>query len=214
MIIGMGRFGSAVATELFKLGHEVFVIDKLEENITKITDSVTHAIIGNANDESVLSSLGIQNFDCIVVTIAGNIEESVLITLMLKEMGAKKLVCKAQNEQHAKVLSRVGADEVIRPEYDMGKRIAHLLVQKNIIDLIELSADYRMAEISVLKNWVGKTLGENNLRQKFGLTVLAIRSENSNDVKISPGANVVLNKNDILIIVGSNNDLEAIEAIS
>ncbi len=210
LVIGMGRFGSAMATELYRLGHEVFVIDEHEESIAKVVDYVTHAIVGNANDESVLKSISVSHFDCIVVAIAGGIEESVLITLMVKEMGAKRIIAKAQNEQHAKVLDRVGADKVIRPEHDMGKRLAHSLAHRNIIDLIELSEDHRIAEISPLKAWLGKTLGETNLRRKYGLTVLAIRSEGEKEVKISPDADMHIKSGDVLVVIGAIRDLDAV----
>lgn len=127
VIIGMGRFGSAVATELFCMKRDVLVLDEHEECIAPVMDYVTESIIGDAKDETVLRSLGIQNFDCVVVAIANKLEDSILITMMLKEMGAKFVVCKAQNELHAKILTQLGADKVVRPEFDMGRQLAHSL---------------------------------------------------------------------------------------
>ena len=127
LVIGMGRFGSAVATELYSMRNEVLVVDEHEENITHIMNQVTQAVIGDAKDETVLRSLGVQNFDSVIVAIADKLEDSILITMMLKEMGVKYVVCKAQNELHAKILSQIGADKIVRPEYDMGKQLAYSL---------------------------------------------------------------------------------------
>ena len=124
LVIGMGRFGKAIATELYNMKHEVMIIDEHEKDVTPVMNSVTDAIIGDAKDESVLRSLGIQNFDCVIIAIARQ-EDSILINMMVKEMGAKSIISKAQNELHAKILSLIGVDRIVRPEYEMGKQIAH-----------------------------------------------------------------------------------------
>lgn len=126
LVIGMGRFGSALATELYKMNNEVLVIDEHEKDLTPVVDKVTNAIMGDAKDEAVLHSLGIKNFDCVIVAIARQ-EDSILISMLVKELGAKSVICKAQNELHAKILSLIGVDRIVRPEYDMGKQIAHSL---------------------------------------------------------------------------------------
>ena len=126
LVIGMGRFGKAIATELYQMKHEVMVIDEHEKDITPVMNDVTEAIIGDAKDETVLRSLGIQNFDCVIVAIAKQ-EDSILINMMVKEMGAKFIISKAQGERHAKILSLIGVDRIVRPEHDMGKQIAHSL---------------------------------------------------------------------------------------
>ena len=126
LVIGMGRFGSAIATELYSMKCEVMIIDEHEKDITPVMNQVTDAIIGDAKDEAVLRSLGVQNFDCVIVAIAQP-EDSILISMMLKEMGANSLICKAQSELHAKILSLIGVDGIVRPEHDMGKQIAHSL---------------------------------------------------------------------------------------
>ncbi|MCL1788043.1 MAG: TrkA family potassium uptake protein [Defluviitaleaceae bacterium] len=126
LVIGMGRFGQAIATELYSMRHEVMVVDEHEKDITPVVNNVTEAIIGDAKDETVLRSLGIQNFDCVVIAIASQ-EDSILINMMVKEMGAKYIISKAQSELHAKILSLIGVDKIVRPEYDMGKQIAHSL---------------------------------------------------------------------------------------
>ena len=134
LVIGLGRFGRSVACELGALGQEVLAIDNNEENVQHIADSVTQAICGDAQDEAVLRSLGVGNFDCCVVAIGTDIEANILITVMLKELGAKQVVCKALSALHARVLERVGADRVIQPEKEMGQRLAQHLGRTNVVD--------------------------------------------------------------------------------
>ena len=140
LVIGLGRFGRAVACELGSLGHEVLALDNSEENVQHIADSVTQAVCGDAQDESVLTSLGVRNFDCCVVAIGTDIEASILVTVMLKELGAKQVVCKALSALHARVLERVGADRVIQPEKEIGQRLAQHLGRTNVIDYIHSTA--------------------------------------------------------------------------
>ena len=213
LVIGMGRFGKSVATELYKMKHEVLVVDEIEDKITDIVDLVTDVVVGDAKDEAVLRSVDVRSFDCVVVAMAGTIEDSILITMMLKEMEVKSIVCKAQNERHAKILSQLGADKVIRPEYDMGKRIAHLLARHNVIDFLEISSDYSVMEIITPKSWVGKSIVKNNLRRKYGITVIAIRSAETGGMKFSPKAEAVLCDGDILVVIGSNHELDALSRV-
>jgi len=213
LVIGVGRFGSAVATELYLMNHDVLVVDKNEERVTGITNQVTNIVIGDSKDEAVLRSLGIHNFDCVVVAIASALEDSVLTTIMLKEMEAKMLVCKAQNEWHAKILSQLGADKVIRPEYDTGKRVAHSLVQENIIDYLELSPDYSILELHTPAHWVNKTIGAIDLRKKYGIKVFAIRSAKTDKLTLSLDAQTLLYEGDILTLVGPKQNLDKINAL-
>ena len=214
LVIGMGRFGSSVATELYQMKNDVLVVDKHEEKITNIINQVTNVIIGDTKDEAVLRSLGIHNFDCIIVAIANAIEDSVLTTIMLKEMGAKMIVCKAQNEWHEKILIQLGVDKVIRPESDTGKRVAHLLVQKDSIDQLELSPDYCILELRVPNHWINKSLVEINLRKKYGVTLIAIRSAKTDDLSLSITAETIMNEGDILTLLGPKEILDKISEVS
>ena len=213
LVIGMGRFGSSVATELCRMKHEVLAIDEAEDNVAGIVNQVTDVIIGDAKDEAVLRSLGVQNFDCVIVAMAGALEDSILTTMMLKEMGAKFIVGKAQNERHAKILSLLGADKVIRPELDMGKRVARSLTQKNIIDVLEISTEYGIVELVAPRQWVDKSIVKINLRRKHGVTVIAVRAAGTDKVNFSPDADTVLREGDILTVIGSKRDLDAISAL-
>ena len=208
LIIGMGRFGSSLAVELSNLGHDVLIIDKNEDKIAHIADRVTHAVIGDAKDESVIESLGVRNFDVAIVAIANNIEDSVLITIMLKEMGVKKVIAKAQSMLHMKVLERVGADVTVFPERDMGNRLAQRLSAKNIIDFIELSDEHSIVEAEAPCAWVGKSLAELNIRGKYGINVIAARDKNARDLTVSPPAGYVIKEGDVLIVIGLNEDIK------
>lgn len=211
IVIGIGRFGSAVAERLWELGQEVLVIDTDEEAIQKIYEKVTHAVTADATDENILKSLGVRNFDGAVVAIGSDIQSSILATLMLKEMGVKHVVAKAQDELHAKVLERIGADKIVFPERDMGERVAHNLISSNILEYIELSQEHSIIEYAVPKTWAGKNLRDMNMRVKFGVTVVAIKSEDDEKINISPKADTLIKEDDIMIVIGNNDDLKKLE---
>ena len=212
VVIGIGRFGSSLATRLCELGHEVLAIDKDEEVIQRISDNVTHAISADATDENVLKSLGVRNFDVGVVSIGADIESSIITTLMLKEIGVSYVVAKAMNEQHAKVLFKIGADRVVFPERDMGTRVAHNLIATNILDFIELSPEYSIIEFAVFSAWIGKSLKELNLRAKHGVNVVAVKNENNDEyISVSPSPDYEFKEGDLLVVIGANEDLRKLE---
>ncbi|WP_326514430.1 TrkA family potassium uptake protein [Clostridium intestinale] len=211
LVIGLGRFGSAVAKTLFTMGHDVLAIDIDEDIVQEISDHVTHAIQLDATDESALKTIGINNFDVAVVTIGSNIQASVMITLVLKELGIKFIVCKGDSDLHAKVLYKIGADRVIQPEKDMGTRVAHNLASSNILDYIELSPEYSIIEIEAPREWFNHTLKELNLRSKYGLNVMAIK--HNSKIKISLTAEDVIKENDIIVAMGSSEELSRLERL-
>lgn len=212
VVIGIGRFGKALAERLCELGHEVLAIDKDEEEIQKISESVTHAVTADATDESVLRSLGVRNFDVGVVSIGSDIQSSIIITLMLKELGVKYVVAKAQNDIHAKVLYKIGADRVVFPERDMGERVAHNLIATNILEFIELSPEHSIIEFAIPQSWAGKNLRDLNLRARYGVNVVAIRNINYDDeMNVSPKADNEIKEGDVLIVIGDNEDLRKLE---
>ena len=208
-IIGLGRFGTSIASTLYAMGHDVLAIDKDEDQIQAISDSVTHAVQADATDENMLKAVGIRNFDVAVVTIGSDIQASILITLLCKELGVKFVLAKAQNELHAKVLYKIGANKVVFPERDMGVRVAHNLVASNILDFIELDPDYSVVEIEAIPQWIGKTLRELDLRVRYGVNVVAIK--HGADINISPGGNDGVNEGDILVMIGTNEDIDILE---
>ena len=209
VVIGLGNFGFSVATNLYRLGNEVLAIDASEELVQEISDKVTHAVRADATDENSLRSLGIRNFDVAIVSIGSDIQSSIMVTLLVKEMGVKYVIAKAQNELHAKVLYKIGADRVVFPERDMGVRVAHNLFSTNVLDFVELSPDYSLVEVAALPQWVGKTLRELDMRAQFGINVMAIKL--GNDINISPSADDVIAEGDGLVVIGGTEELDKLE---
>ena len=204
LVIGMGRFGTAVAQELTELGQEVLAIDENEEDVQRVAEDVTQAMQGDAQDEAVLRAVGVRNFDCCVVAVGTDMEASILITVMLKELGAKYIVAKARSAVHAKVLERVGADRVVLPESEMGRKLAQRLAHTNVVDFIGVSDEYSILEVHTPKSWVGKSLVQLAVRQKYKVNVLAVRHGENGALDASPKPNMAIELNDLLLIMGEN----------
>lgn len=208
IVIGCGRFGSALAKKMCQLGNEVMVIDKNRDIIENIVDEVTHTAILDVTDENDLKSIGLGNFDVAIVAISSDIKASIMATIMAKELGVSKVVCKAKDELEAKVLYKVGADKVVFPERDMGIRVAYNLVSDNILDQINLDPEYSIMEIVTPTKWIGKTIIELNLRAAYDVTVLAIKT--SSGLKVMPSPNYCMKEGNILIIIGNINNINEI----
>ncbi|MBU5673293.1 potassium channel family protein [Paenibacillus brevis] len=208
-VIGMGRFGLSVATALSGMGFDVLAVDSNEQRTQEVSNVVTHAVTADSTEEEALRTLGIRNFDVVVVAIGEDIQSSILTTLILKDIGGPLIVVKAQNELHGKVLNKIGADKVIFPERDMGLRVAHHLTSPNILDYIELSEEYSIVELRATRTMLGQNLKELNIRAKFGCNVMAIKQ--GSKMNISPSASDRLVDGDILVIVGEKNDLKKLE---
>lgn len=206
-VIGIGRFGASVAAKLYEMGYDVLAIDTSESRIDGIVDRVTHAVVADSTSETALKSLGISNFDVVIVAIGQDIQASILTTLVLKEMGVKQIVTKALTEQHGKVLQKIGADRIVFPERDMGIRVANNLAVTNVLDFIELSPDFSIVEFIATDEMVGKSLKELDLRARFGVNVLAIRTADKN-ISVSPSASDKIEAGDLLIMVGENTSLQ------
>ncbi|MBT2146163.1 TrkA family potassium uptake protein [Clostridioides difficile] len=205
IVIGCGRFGSSVASTMHLLGHQVMAIDKNEDSVQSISDKVTHSLIVDVTDEQALRSLGLGNFDVAVVAIGSDIRASIMATLIAKEMGVELIICKAKDELQAKVLYKIGADRVVFPERDMGVRVAHNLVSDNILDHIELDPEYSIVEIVTPNSWVGKTLIELELRARYEITVLAIKT--GKNINVTPSPDEELTAGSILVIIGQNTSI-------
>ena len=185
-VIGLAVFGSSVAKTLYQMGFDVLAIDVNESRVQAMMNEVTHVIQADCTDEDVLKLIGIRNFDVVVVAIGQDIQSSILTTLIIKELGVKRLVVKAQNELHGKVLHKIGADKVIFPERDMGVRLAHHLISPNILDIIELSDDYSIVEMKATKKMIGKSLSQLHIRAKYGCNVIAIKGEERMNILRKP----------------------------
>ncbi|WNB90556.1 TrkA family potassium uptake protein [Bacillus sp. NEB1478] len=208
-VIGLGRFGGSMVKALSDQGMEVLAIDIDEERVNEFSNIATHAVIADTTDEGVLKSLGIRNFQHVVVAIGDNLQASILTTLILKEMGVEKITVKAQNDYHEKVLKKIGADKIIHPERDMGIRIAHQIVSSSVLDYLELSDEHSMVELKASEKMNGKTLIELDIRARFGCNVVAIKR--GKEIYVSPKANQSIHPDDILIVIGRDKDINRLE---
>ena len=199
LVIGLGRFGSAVATTLHAEGMEVFAVDRNMERVEAHRSRLTDVVRADAMDKSVLEQIGAANFDVAIVTIGEDIKSSGTITMLLKEMGVKCVIVKAFDEFHGRMLTKLGADKVVFPERDMGQRIAHNLVSEKILDFIELSPDYSLMEMRPNPEWVGHSLGELNLRGRYQTNVVAVRS--GEVVNAMPDQNTRIAADDVMLVV-------------
>ena len=211
LIIGLGRFGEALARELFRLGHEVMAVDKDEDSVARIVDYVTHSLVADVRDENVLRSIGARNFDHAIVAFSENIQDNILISLMLKEMGVRDVISKGTNDLHVKVLKKIGADRIVFPESDMGVRLAQTLSSGNIIDYIEISENYSIIETATPKKWIGNSIKKLDIRARYGINILAIKGQDGRTVSVTPSPDYIIKAGDILVVVGSNDDLQNLE---
>lgn len=207
-VIGLGRFGESLIRELTRIGHEVLAIDLNEDKIDDAINYSTHAVQADSMDEQVLKSLGIRNFDAVIVAIGENVQSNILTTIVLKELGVKKVISKARNTLHGKVLEKIGADVVIYPERDMAIKLARTLASQNFMEQINLSSEYSIMEIFVPKSFFNKTLTGIGLRNRMGVTALAIRR--SQEIIVSPQPDEAMQSGDVLVVLGHNKDLDAL----
>jgi len=211
IVIGLGRFGTEAACRLCEHGAEVLAIDTSSELVQRVSDSVTHAVVGDGRDKGVLRALGAAEFDCGIVAIGDSLADSVLATMNLKELGVPKIICKAHDETHREVLLKLGADQVVIPEKENAARLAKNLTSPNVLEYIELSPDYGIIEVPAPQKWVGKTLIELNVRAKLGVNIIAIEREGR--INVSPGAQYQILEGDVLVILGGTAELNAVQKL-
>lgn len=205
LVIGAGRFGSALASTLYELGHEVVVIDSNEEAVEDVMNRVTHAVIADATDEEALRKLGCSNFDTVIVAIGENLEANILATVAAKTIGSRQVISKAKDDLAARVLERVGADLVIRPEHDMGVRLAKQLSSPNVLDALELDEHHGIVEIEVHSRLTGP-LEKLRLPSRFGVQVIAV--SRNEQILVSPGADFEIRQGDKVLLLGENEAIE------
>lgn len=208
-VIGLGRFGSSVAINLYQQGYDVLAIDADEETIQRFSVEVTHVVQADSTDENALRALGIRNFDVVVVAIGEDLQANVMTTLILKELGVPYVVAKAKNALHGRMLEKVGADKVVFPERDMGMRVAHNIISRNVLDYIELSSNLSIVEVHTPKDLIGKSLQEANLRPRYGINVVAIKRGDT--INVSPKAEDMIQAGDILVVIGANEGIQSLE---
>ncbi|WP_432642815.1 potassium channel family protein [Acidaminococcus sp.] len=209
IVWGLGRFGSSVAETLTALGHEVLGIDNNEDVVENMADKLTHAVVCDVIDEKTVRSLGVRNFDVGIVAI-GTLEPSLLATMLLKEAGVKTIVAKASNAIHAKMLKKLGATQIISPERDMGRRVAHNLAYTNIMDFVELSDNICFMEVKLTPAMYGKSLVEMDVRRKYNVNVVAVKhKDGTSEMTLEP--NQSMQEGDMLMVIGTRKSVEALE---
>ncbi|MBL7068637.1 MAG: TrkA family potassium uptake protein [Candidatus Omnitrophica bacterium] len=219
VVIGLGRFGFSVAKTLSVKGHQVLGIDIDEDRVQDLSEIATQAVCADATDEKALKAIGMENIDVAVVGMGDNIEASILTTLVLKELGIKEIVAKAVSEDHRKVLQRVGATKVVAPEKDMGIRVANSLISPAVIEHIELSEDSSIVELIPPGEYINKSLRDIDIRKRYGLNIIAIKKKmkivskegevkEEHKINVAPEPGDMIRKEDILIVVGTNEHIE------
>ena len=221
-VIGLGTFGSSVARELTLKGAEVLAIDTDEDKVKDITQHVAQAVVADATEDKVLRSLGVSDFDTAIVAIGESMESSILITLLLKELGVKNIIVKSISSLHSKVVAKVGANRVIYPEYEMAKKLADSLVSPNILEEIELSPEYNIVEALAPKRFWGKSIRDSEIRTNFNVDVIAVKrhapvinDDGQSDVKeeifIVPGGSFEIMEGDVVVLVGRDQAIDQIK---
>ena len=206
LLIGIGRFGNHVALQLNKLGHEVMAVDSNEERINSVLPFVTNAQIGDSTNADFLKSLGIGNYDVCIVTIGGDFQNSLETTSLLKELGAKKVISRAERDVQEKFLLRNGADEVVYPEKQIAKWAAIRYTEDHILDYIEIDDSHAIFEVEAPKQWIGKTIGDIDIRRKYNINVLAVKQNGNIDMAIS--SDTTLGENATLMVLGEYKELQ------
>jgi len=210
LVVGLGRFGAALARTLFAMGHDVLALDRDERVVQSMVGQVTHAVQVDVTDEEALKDLGVGNFDVAIVGIGSDVQSSVLSTVLLKLLGIPYVIARAQNPLHATTLEKVGADKVVYPEQQMGERLAHSLASPNVLDYLRVASDYSITTLVAPKNLVGQALVDLRLgaRHKYAVTVLAIRREH--DLILVPDRTERIREGDVLVVAGKDDQLEAL----
>jgi len=211
VVVGLGIFGYNIAKDLYESGMEVIAIDKNKEMIQKIKDHSTKAILADATDKSLLEAIGIQEDDIVIVSFGEDLAASTLLTLHLKELHVKNIIVKAPNEDHLRILERVGATEVIIPEKEMARKVAKSLISPNVLDFLPLSQEYTISEIAPPPSFLGKTIGEIQLRKKHHIGVIASRDVLTDQIQMIPSADFLIKDSDILVVIGKEQDINRLK---
>ncbi len=211
VVVGLGIFGFNIAKDLYESGMEVIAIDKNKEMIQKIKDHSTKAILADATDKSLLETIGMQEDDTVIVSFGEDLAASTLLTLHLKELHVKNIIVKAPNEDHQRILERVGATEVIIPEKEMARKVAKSLISPNVLDFLPLSQEYTISEIAPPPSFLGKTIGETQMRKKHRIVVIASRDVLTDEIQMIPSADFLIKDSDILVVIGKEQDINKLK---
>ena len=206
LLIGVNRFGSLIAEQFHKQGHQVLAVDKKEERINCILPFVTDAVIGDSTNEAFLKSLGINNFDVCIVTIGGDFQSSLATTSLLKELGGKLVISRSDHEVQTKFLLRNGADEVINPEKQIAEWAAIRYASDHILDYIRLDEDYAIFEVKIPREWSGKSIGQIDIRKKYGITIMAVKENGKMNLSVTP--DIVLDSSKTMLVLGKQKAIQ------
>jgi trk system potassium uptake protein TrkA len=212
VVIGLGSFGSNLAVTLSKDGHDVLTVDVNEKKVEAIKKNVTHAVVADASDKRVLAELVSPDADAAIIGL-NSMEASVLATLYLKDLGVNKIIVKAMNDDHAKVLKAVGATEIVYPEKDVAYRLADRLSTPNLIEHLPLTPEYTIVEIKPPPNFLGKTLKGLQVRKKYSIVVIAVKDMLSNTSHLIPGADFEIKKHHVLLVIGKTDDIDKLKEL-
>lgn len=208
VVLGLGIFGSTLVKTLSQFGREVIAIDKDSENVQRVSEFATKAVIGDVTDIQFLTDLGLDDIDVGIVAIGDRLEDSILATMNLKELGVPYVIVKAKNKRFKVVLERIGADHVVRPEKEMGEKIARTLLRKNIKDLIELDEENCIVEMKVPQSWIGKSLSQLDLRKLYSINVLGKRDPKTHKLEVPVDPSAPIEKNDTFLVLGQTDKIE------
>jgi trk system potassium uptake protein TrkA len=204
-IIGLTPFGQTIAVALEQQGNSVLVLDEDERLVRSVSDIATEAIVGDPMKEAVLKSAGVSGYSCVIVCFSDRINDSILLTMMLKDMGIPKVVVRAGSELECKVLHRIGADEVVFPEQDMGKKLAVTLSRGDVLEYLSFSSEHSIVEMKTPKDWVGRSLCDLDLRKKYGISVIALRNSGGLQLSIPPQRAFLAE--DIVLLIGNDDNI-------
>ena len=208
VVLGLGIFGSTLVKTLSQFGREVIAIDKDSENVQRVSEFATKAVIGDVTDIQFLTDLGLDDIDVGIVAIGDRLEDSILATMNLKELGVPYVIVKAKNKRFKVVLERIGADHVVRPEKEMGEKIARTLLRKNIGDLIELDEENCIVEMKVPQSWIGKSLSQLDLRKLYSINVLGKRDPKTHKLEVPVDPSAPIEMNDTFLVLGQTDKIE------
>ena len=208
VVLGLGIFGSTLVKTLSQFGREVIAIDKDSENVQRVSEFATKAVIGDVTDIQFLTDLGLDDIDVGIVAIGDRLEDSILATMNLKELGVPYVIVKAKNKRFKVVLERIGADHVVRPEKEMGEKIARTLLRKNIKDLIELDEENCIVEMKVPQSWIGKSLLQLDLRKLYSINVLGKRDPKTHKLEVPVDPSAPIEMNDTFLVLGQTDKIE------
>lgn len=208
VVLGLGIFGSTLVKTLSQFGREVVAIDKDSENVQRVSEFATKAVIGDVTDIQFLTDLGLDDIDVGIVAIGDRLEDSILATMNLKELGVPYVIVKAKNKRFKVVLERIGADHVVRPEKEMGEKIARTLLRKNIKDLIELDEENCIVEMKVPQSWIGKSLSQLDLRKLYSINVLGKRDPKTHKLEVPVDPSAPIEMNDTFLVLGQTDKIE------